>query len=260
MILIDSHCHLDCLDLTSYNNDLDLVLKNAQDNHVSYFLCVCITSDQFANMQSTVEDYANVFTSVGTHPNEVTPNEITVADLCEKAQHAKVVGIGETGLDYFRSEGDLEWQRERFRTHIRAAKKIQLPLIVHSRLAPADTIQLLREEGADSVGGVMHCFTETWEMAQAALELNFLISFSGIITFQNANELREVVKKVPLDSLLIETDSPYLAPVPHRGKSNEPAYVYHVAEQVAALKKETLATVADQTTENFFNLFKKAVK
>lgn len=260
MILVDSHCHLDCLDLSHYKNDLTLALNNANAQEVNYFLCVCITLDQFDAMQNKVKGYRNVFTTVGTHPNEVVKDEVSVEALCQKAADSKVVGIGETGLDYFRSEGDLDWQRTRFRTHIRAAKELQLPLIIHSRLAPEDTIRIMQEERADTVGGVMHCFTETWEMAKQAMDLNFLISFSGIITFQNASELREVVQKIPLDHMLIETDSPYLAPVPYRGKTNEPAYVRFVAEKIAALKNETLETVAEKTSHNFFNLFKKAVK
>lgn len=259
MILVDSHCHLDCLDLTHYDNNLDLILENARNANVDYFLCVCITQNEFPKMLATVAHYPNVFVSVGTHPNELVASEPDPTSLLNLASNAKVVAIGETGLDYYRTQGDVSWQQERFRNHIRVAKEINKPLIVHSRQAREDTIRILKEEQADKVGGVLHCFTEDWAMAQEALDLNFYISFSGIITFPNAQEVCDVAKKVPLDHMLIETDSPYLAPKPFRGKPNQPAYVRYVAQKLAELKEETIEIIAQRTTENFFELFKKAV-
>jgi TatD DNase family protein len=258
MRLVDSHCHLDCLDLSADENDLSKVIKRAEQVGVSHFLCVCITHEIFPTMQAKVAEYPNVFLSVGTHPNEKATQEPTVANLQKLANSSKVVAIGETGLDYYRTEGDVEWQQQRFRHHIQAAKNVAKPLIVHSRNARADTIRILQEESGSEVGGVLHCFTENWEMARQALEIGFYISFSGIITFANANELREVAKKVPLNRILIETDSPYLAPIPMRGKSNQPAYVHYVAEKLAEIRSESLEDIAEQTTQNFFTLFKEA--
>lgn len=204
-----------------------------------------------------VEANDELWASVGVHPDYEDTLEPTVEDLVSRSQHDKVVAIGETGLDYYRLQGDLEWQRERFRNHIRASKQTGLPLIIHTRSASDDTITIMREEGADVAGGVMHCFTESWEVARAALDLNFYISFSGIVTFKSASELQEVAKKVPMDRILIETDSPYLAPVPYRGKRNDPSYVVHVAEKIADLRGMTLSSVEEQTTSNFLNLFNK---
>lgn len=250
-MLIDSHCHLDCLE-----GDLDSILKAAHDKGVQRFLCVCIDLVHFPNVIAVAEKYEQVWATLGLHPTEQIEDEPTVEQLIALADHPKVIGIGETGLDYYRCEGDTEWQRERFRNHIRAAKTLKKPLIIHSRMAPEDTIRILKEEQADTIGGVMHCFTENWETAQAAIDLGFYISFSGIITFSNAKALHEVALKVPLESLLIETDSPYLAPVPYRGKPNEPAYVYYVAEGLAALKGVSFETIATHTTENFCRLFR----
>lgn len=251
MMLVDSHCHLDCLD-----DDIDKVISRANEQGISHFLCVCITVQNFPKMLAAVKQYENVFVSVGTHPNEIVSDEPTPAAMISLSSDPKVVAIGETGLDYYRSEGDLTWQQTRFREHIQVAKKINKPLIVHSRQAREDTITILKEEKGSDVGGVMHCFTENWEMAKLAMDLNFYISFSGIITFQNAAQLREVVQKVPLEKMLIETDSPYLAPIPFRGKPNEPAYVHYVAEKIAEIKGETFEKVAQHTTKNFFDLFK----
>jgi TatD DNase family protein len=259
-MLIDSHCHLDCLDLSQDSQDLAPALQRAKEAGVSHFLCVCITQTKFEAMKAAVNAYPNVCLSVGTHPNEVIEQEPTVDEMVELAKLPRVVAIGETGLDYYRTQGDISWQQERFRNHIRAAKQTQKPLIVHTRDAREDTVRLLKEEQASEIGGVLHCFTESWEMAKQALDLNFYISFSGIITFQNAKELREVVKQVPLTRMLIETDAPYLAPVPYRGKPNEPAWVRFVAEKIAEIKNEPLETVAEQTTQNFFNLFQEARK
>lgn len=255
MGLVDSHCHLDCLALKEGEKISD-ALQRAKENGVDHFLCVCITQSEFPKMLASVQEFPDVWVSIGTHPNEQADSEPSVDEMTKLANDEKVVAIGETGLDYYRSEGDLEWQKERFRNHIHAAKKTKKPLIIHSRQARTDTINIMIEEGAKEVGGVMHCFTETWEMAKQAIDLNFYISFSGIITFGNAKDLRDVVQNVPLERMLIETDSPYLAPVPFRGKSNEPAYVRYVAEQVAAIKNVSFETVAEQTTKNFFDLFK----
>jgi TatD DNase family protein len=254
-MLIDSHCHLDQLDLTPYEGKLEGALANANRHGVSHFLCVCIDLVHFADVLKIAEQYDNIYASVGLHPNEVVPHDPSIEELIKLAQHPKVIAIGETGLDYYRTEGDVSWQQERFRRHIRAALQVKKPLIVHSRQAREDTIRILREEGADKIGGVMHCFTENWAMAQQAMAMNFYISFSGIVTFKNAKELQEVAKQVPLEKMLVETDSPYLAPNPYRGKPNEPAYVRYVAEYIAELKQLDFAAVAEQTTKNFFSLF-----
>ncbi len=255
-MLVDSHCHLDRLDLTNHDGNLSSVLAAAKKVGVNHILCVSIDKENASQVVEIAENYPDVSASVGVHPNEEADLDFTYNELITKAAHKRVVAIGETGLDYYRSTGDLTWQKERFRRHIRAAKQTQKPLIVHTRDAREDTLRILREEKADEVGGVLHCFTENWEMAQQAIALNFYISFSGIITFQNATELREVAKRVPMNKLLIETDAPYLAPVPYRGKPNEPAYVYHVAVALAQLHQVTLEEMAKNTTENFFNLFK----
>lgn len=254
--LIDSHCHLDCLDLTDYDGDLQTALQFAAIQGVQHFLCVCITLENFPQVLKIAEQYPQVTASVGLHPNEEVAHEPTTAELIALAAHPKVVAIGETGLDYYRSSGDLNWQQQRFREHIRAAKTVNKPLIVHTREARTDTLRIMAEEQADSIGGVMHCFTEDWDTAIRALELGFYISFSGIVTFKNAISLQEVARQVPLDRLLLETDSPYLAPIPYRGKPNQPAYVRHVAEFVADLRDMNLTDLAAATTENFYRLFK----
>lgn len=256
--IVDSHCHLDRLDLKKLGGDMDSVLVTARQHDVTHFLCVCIDLDNFPDVKALAARYPQVFASVGVHPNEQETREPEVGKLVELAMQDKVVAIGETGLDYFHGIGDLEWQRQRFRCHIRAARECNKPLIIHSRAAKEDTINIMREEGADKIGGVMHCFTEDWEMAQKAMELNFYISFSGIVTFRNADELREVARLVPLEKMLVETDAPYLTPVPYRGKCNQPAYVRYVAEQIADLRQENLETIARMTTENFFKLFRDA--
>lgn len=258
MRLVDSHCHLDQLDLTTYDGDLSKAIKQAENMGVKHFLCVCITLKDFPAMFEIVKKYPNVSASVGLHPNEREDKEPSADDLIALANDKKIVAIGESGLDYYRSTGDTEWQRERFRQHIRAAKAVKKPIIVHTRQAKEDTIQIMREENAAEVGGVMHCFTEDWEMARKALDLNFYISFSGIVTFRSAVEIQDVAKQVPLDRMLIETDSPYLAPNPHRGKPNEPAYVRYVAEYIAQLRGMDSVELGERTTENFFNLFKVA--
>lgn len=257
-MLIDSHCHLDQLDLSPYNGDLSLALQAAHALDVQKFLCVCIDLLHFPDVLAIAEKYAQVWATVGLHPTEEVEEEPSIEQLSLLAAHPKVIGIGETGLDYYRCTGDITWQQERFRNHIRVARALQKPLIIHSRMAPEDTIAILKEEKAETVGGVMHCFTENWEMAQAAIDLGFYISFSGIVTFPNAAALREVALQVPLTSLLIETDSPYLAPLPYRGKPNEPAYVHYVAKSLATLKGVELETIASHTTANFHQLFKLA--
>jgi len=246
--------------LKEWDNGLDGALESAQQLGVGHFLCVSITLEKYPRMLALVENKDNVSVSVGVHPNEQHKHDPSVEELVELATaNDKVVAIGETGLDYYRSEGDLEWQRERFRRHIAAAKQVGKPLIIHTRESSVDTLKILKEEGADQVGGVMHCFVENWDIAKQALDLNFMISFSGIVTYKSATELQEVAVKLPLDKMLVETDSPYLAPVPHRGKANQPGYVRYVAEHIAALRHSAVEHIAECTTANFFSLFKSAV-
>jgi TatD DNase family protein len=252
-MFIDSHCHLDFPDLAK---DLDVLLLNMQQNQVTHALCVSVNLPDFPRVRALAEAHDNLFASVGVHPDYEDQIEPQADQLAELASHPKVIAIGETGLDYFRLQGDLEWQRERFRQHIRAARKADKPLIIHTRSAAADTLRIMQEEGADQIGGVMHCFTESWEVAQQAIAMNFYISFSGIVTFKNAVALKEVARNIQLDRMLIETDSPYLAPVPFRGKQNQPAFVRHVAEEIARLRAARLEDIAAATTDNFFNLFK----
>lgn len=254
-MFIDSHCHLDFPDLSA---SLESILARMKQNQVGQALVVSVTLDDWPRLMALVEQYPHLQASVGVHPGYDNIVQPTVADLCERAAHPKVIAIGETGLDYYYQSEPLDWQRERFRIHIRAARESGLPLIIHTRNASADTIRIMQEEGADQVGGVMHCFTESWEMAQAAMEMGFYISISGIVTFKSAKDIQEVAAKVPLDRLLIETDSPYLAPVPYRGKQNDPSLVVHVAEKLAELRQCSSAEIAEATRENFYALFKKA--
>ena len=253
--LTDSHCHLN---FETLQNNFPQVLQNARECGVGHMLCVSVTLEKFPEVLALAHAHPNIFASVGVHPDEQQGRDPSVDDLVQLAQDPRVIAIGETGLDYFRLKGDMTWQQERFRRHIRAARTTGKPLIIHTREAAADTIRILREEGADSVGGVMHCFTESFETAQAALDLGFYISFSGIVTFRSAEALRAVARKVPDDRLLVETDAPYLAPMPHRGKTNEPAFVRHVAEQLASLRSTSLDELASVTTRNFFSLFTTA--
>ena len=227
-------------------------------NGVTHALCVSVDLETLPQVLAIAERYPNVFASVGVHPDHQGVEEPDVARLVDLAAHPRVVAIGETGLDYYRLEGDLEWQRARFRSHIQAANITGKPLIIHTREAAQDTLRIMREEHAERVGGVMHCFTETQAVADAALEMNFLISFSGIVTFKNAQELKDVARQVPLERMLIETDSPYLAPAPNRGKTNQPAFVRHVAEEIGRLKQVPPETVGKVTSENFFRLFRAA--
>jgi len=254
-MLVDSHCHLD---FDEFRDRIPEVLDEMARADVTHALCISVTLSEFPRVRALAESQSNLYATVGVHPDYPEAGDIGVDELVALADHPKVVAIGETGLDYYRLSGDLEWQRNRFRTHIRAARRCRKPLVVHTRSAAEDTLRIMGEEGASEVGGVMHCFTESLDVARAAIALNFLISFSGIITFKNAQPLRDVVAVVPLDRLLVETDSPYLAPVPHRGRVNQPAWVRHVAEEVARVKGSTLDAIAAATTENFFHLFRHA--
>ena len=265
-MLIDSHCHLDFPALSA---KLPELLATMQQNRVSHALCISVRLPDFPRVLALAEAHDNLYATVGVHPDYVPGStaaegtdesdtageEPSLERLLSLAAHPKVLGIGETGLDYFRLTGDLEWQRERFRVHIRAARACGKPLIVHTRAASNDTIRVLREEDARAVGGVMHCFTEPWDVAEQALAENFYISLSGIVTFKNAKEVHEVARRVPLDRLLVETDSPYLAPAPHRGKQNQPGYVRHVAEHIAQLRGVDVAEIEEATTANFWRLF-----
>jgi TatD DNase family protein len=254
-MFIDSHAHLDRLDLKPFGGDFSRFMEEAGAEGVDRMLCVSINLEDYPAMCRLIEPYPNVAVSVGVHPNETAVEEPSLERLVGLADDDRVVAIGETGLDYFRSEGDLAWQHERFRTHIRAAKLAGKPLIVHTRDSRADTLRILDEEGAGEVGGVFHCFTEDWDTARRALDLNFSISFSGIVTFRAAAAIRDVARKVPEDRYLIETDSPYLAPAPLRGKPNYPYHVRHVAGMIAELRGVPLAEVADRTTRNYYALF-----
>ena len=252
-MFVDSHCHINFPEL---GGKVPEVLAKMCEYQVSHALCVSVNFPEFPQVQALAEQYSNIYASVGVHPDYEEAGEVTAEDLLTRVRHPKVIAIGETGLDYYRLKSNLEWQRRRFRNHIRAARQCGKPLIIHMREAADDTLQIMAEENAGEIGGVMHCFTGSWETAQAAMAMGFYISFSGIVTFKNAAALREVAMKVPLERMLIETDSPYLAPVPHRGKTNEPAFVRHVAEEIARLRTLSLEDVGRATTQNFFNLFR----
>jgi TatD DNase family protein len=249
---IDSHCHLNFTELAS---KLEEVLSDMREAQVTHALCVSVDLNKLPEILKLAEQHDNLYASVGVHPDYELEDEPSQSLLVSLAQHPKVVAIGETGLDYYRLQGDLEWQRKRFRNHIRAAIESNKPLIIHTRSAAADTIKIMQEESAHQIGGVMHCFTESLEIALAAIEMNFYISFSGIVTFKNALAIKEVARQLPLDRILIETDSPYLAPVPHRGKLNQPAYVKYVAEEIAKLRGISADEVGVATTQNFLKLF-----
>jgi len=251
-MFVDSHCHLSFPELAA---DLTGVLARMRAANVTTALNVCTTLEEFARVRAVAEQNREIYASVGVHPDTTQGSEPTVEQLVDLAGNAKVVAIGETGLDYYRLQEPLYWQRNRFRNHIRAARASGKPLIIHTRAAAADTLRLMEEEGASEVGGVMHCFTESTEIARRALDLGFHISFSGIVTFKNAVELQATAKQVPLDRLLIETDAPYLAPVPHRGKTNEPSFVPWVARKLAELRGDDEDALARATTNNFFKLF-----
>jgi TatD DNase family protein len=254
-MFVDSHCHINFPDLA---DKLPEIFDLMAANQVSHALCISVELEKFPDIRTLAEAHPNVYASVGVHPDHEDCTEPTVDELVALADHPKVVAIGETGLDYFRLTGDLEWQRERFRTHIRAACACNKPLVIHTRAAAEDTLRIMREERAGEAGGVMHCFTESMSVAEAAIEQGFYISFSGIVTFKNARDLREVAAAIPLDRLLIETDSPYLAPVPHRGQTNQPGYVKHVAEEIARVRGMTAEAVGEASSRNFFRLFAAA--
>ncbi|OIQ98553.1 putative deoxyribonuclease YcfH [mine drainage metagenome] len=254
-MLVDSHCHLNFPELLE---NLPAIKQAMQNNKVGHALCISVTLPDFPQVLALAETNDNFYASVGVHPDYENIEEPTVDGLLALADHPKVIAIGETGLDYFRLTGDLEWQRTRFRTHIQAAIQSGKPLVIHTRNAAEDTLRIMREENAYKVGGVMHCFTESLDVALQAIELGFYISFSGIVTFKNAVAIKEVAKQVPLNRMLVETDSPYLAPIPYRGKTNQPSYVRQVAEEIAALRGISVDEVATATTENFFRLFKHA--
>ena len=254
--LVDSHCHIPLVEM---EGGADAVISAAQKAGVGHMLCVSIDLESYAEIKHLIDSNTCVSASVGVHPNSAKEIELSEQNLLDLADDAKVIAIGETGLDYYRSQGDLTWQRQRFRTHIRAARQIGKPLVIHSREARRDVINILREEGADDVGGVMHCFVDDLETAKQAMDLNFYISFSGIVTFRNAQDLQQVARQLPLERILVETDAPYLAPVPYRGKQNQPAYVRHVAEKIAELQEVDLEEVIFTTTRNFENLFSVAL-
>jgi TatD DNase family protein len=256
-MFVDSHCHLDRLDLSPYENNFAQMLAAAEERNVSKMLCVSISMQQFPDMYELIEPYPSVYASVGTHPLSADEESVDLETLLQKAQLNKVVAIGETGLDYYYQTETKEQQQQSFMTHLQAAAQLKLPVIVHTRDAREDTLDMIHRYGNHDSAGVLHCFTESWEMAKAAMDMNYFISFSGIVTFRNAVELRDVVKQTPLERILIETDAPYLAPVPHRGKKNEPKYVVDVAQCIADLKGVSLEAVAEVTTENFHTLFSK---
>ena len=253
---IDSHCHLD---FPEFQTRLPEVLSNMAACKVSHALCVSVDIPDFPKVRKLAEDHPHLYASVGVHPDYEDTPEPSIEFLVEQAKHPKIVAIGETGLDYYRmgerSYESMEWQRDRFRTHIKAAVASKKPLIIHTRSSSVDTLKILKEEGADQIGGVMHCFTESTEVAIAAMEMGFYISFSGIVTFKSAKDLQDTCKHVPLERMLIETDSPYLAPIPYRGKTNEPAWVSKVGEFIAQLKGVSVENLAEQTSNNFFQCF-----
>ncbi len=259
-MFVDSHCHLD---FPEYADQLPDILARMKEAKVQNAMCISVDMPDFPNVLALAEAHEQLFATVGTHPDYEDTPEPTEDQLVELAKHPKVLAIGETGLDYYRmgdkTYAEMEWQRDRFRTHIRAAIRANKPLIIHTRSASEDTIKIMKEEGASKVAGVMHCFTESWKVAQAAMDLGFYISFSGIVTFKSAKDLQATCQQVPLERMLIETDSPYLAPIPNRGKTNEPAWVAHVGQFIADLKGVPVETVAKHTTENFKTLFRAPI-
>lgn len=255
-MFIDSHCHLDRIDLEPYQNDFSLFMQQARQQQIEHMLCIAIDMERYPAMREMIADYDEISLSVGVHPNVTEGHEPTIDELIELGADSKVIAIGETGLDYFHSKGDLQWQRQRFIRHIDAAKTLGKPLIIHTRDAGHDALDMLRQHGAEQVGGVIHCFTEDWAYAEKALEIGFYISFSGIVTFKNAAAIKEVAQRLPSDRFLIETDSPYLAPVPYRGKPNYPTYVRHVAEHIAELRGCSVEEIACQSSDNFYRLFR----
>ena len=259
-MFVDSHCHLDCIDLSEFDNSFEQLIDAATSAGVEHMLCVSINLEKYPHMLEQVRPYPQISVSAGMHPMADESDVFTVDYLTELASDDRVVAIGETGLDYYYHQGDPAWQQERFRAHVRVANQLDKPVIVHTRDAGDDTLAILREENATNCSGVIHCFTETQEFADQALDLGFMISFSGIVTFNNADRLRAVARSVPDDRILIETDAPYLAPVPHRGKQNQPAYVRQVAELLAEVRGTSIEHLAEVSRDNFYRLFKTAVR
>jgi len=254
-MLVDSHCHLDFPDLAE---NIQPLLDLMQENYVGCAVCIGVNLEDFPRVLALAEAHPHILATVGVHPETTNAREPTVAELVNLAQHPKVIAIGETGLDYYWHKDAPEWQRDRFRIHIRAALEAGKPLVIHNREATADILRLMAEEGAGQVGGILHCFTETWDVAEKALSMGFHIALSGIVTFKNALSIKDVARRVPLDRLLIETDAPYLAPVPYRGKINQPGYVKYVAEEISRLRDIPVEDLAKATTDNFFRLFPDA--
>lgn len=257
-MFIDSHCHLDRIDLAPYQNDFARFVAATEAAQIERMLCIGIELESYPKMMELVNPYSSISLSVGVHPNVTDGREPSVDQLITLGSNKRVIAVGETGLDYFRSQGDLAWQVRRFVNHIEAAKVLNKPLIIHTREAGQDALKVLADHGANAVGGIIHCFTEDWDYAARALDLNFYISFSGIVTFKNAEAIKDVARRIPLDRLLIETDSPYLAPIPYRGKPNYPQYVRHVAEHIAELRGMAVAEVARVSSANFYRLFAQA--
>ena len=258
-MLVDSHCHLDCIDLSEFDNKFDNLIQHVHDAGIEHMLCVSINLKQYPEMLEKVRCYPSISVSAGMHPMADEADEFTIEYLEQLAMDEKVVAIGETGLDYYYHKGDPSWQQDRFRAHLQVANKLEKPVIIHTRDAAADTLEILRQENAERCRGVIHCFTESQDFAEQAMELGFMISISGIVTFKNADSLREVAKSIPDDKLLIETDSPYLAPIPHRGKQNQPAFVKHVAETLAEIRDTSVEHIAEVSRDNFYRLFNIAV-
>ncbi len=254
-MLVDSHCHLDCINLSEFDNKFDNLIQRTHDSGVEHMLCVSINLKEYPAMLEKVRPYPTISVSAGMHPMADETDEFSIDYLTQLAADGKVVAIGETGLDYYYHKGDPNWQQERFRAHIRVANKVGKPVIIHTRDAADDTLDILRQENAEKCSGVIHCFTETQKFAEQAMEIGFMISISGIITFRNADALRKVARTIPDDKLLIETDSPYLAPIPHRGKQNQPAFVRHVAETLADIRDTTVEHIAEVSRNNFYRLF-----
>jgi TatD DNase family protein len=255
-VLVDSHCHLDCIDLSDFDNNFDSLIQHTQQAGVEHMLCVSINLKQYPEMLEKVRAYPFISVSAGLHPMADENDEFSIDYLTQLATDEKVVAIGETGLDYYYHKGDPLWQQERFRAHIQVANSLDKPVIIHTRDAGDDTLKILQQENVQQCGGVIHCFTETQAFADKALELGFMISISGIVTFKNADALRAIAKNIPDDRLLIETDSPYLAPVPHRGQQNQPAFVQHVAETLAEIRNTSVEAIAELSRNNFYRLFK----
>ncbi len=255
LMYFDSHCHLDRIDLDEYRNSFHTLLDTILANQVTRMICISVNLETFDSMYEKIESFPQIYCSAGVHPDYENVLEPDISQLCDLAKREKVVAIGETGLDYMNAENDMQWQRDRFAIHINAAREVQLPLIVHTREAKKDTLKIMRDNKADEVGGVMHCFTEDWQMAKQAIDMDFYISISGIVTFNQASNVREMARKIPLDRLLIETDSPWLSPAPFRGKQNHPGRVCLVAEKLAEIRGEDLVTIANKTYTNANRLF-----